>query len=290
MSSRLVSAALTRAGFKVTELTDPSNARTGTAIAALGDEVAATPGSRSVIYVCGYVAPFADRLFVLPVEARLERPTDVLTQGIVARVLMSSVAAPSAGAGLVLMDLAPQPGTAAQISFGSMLRPSDNPHAALAAALLPSTGAIGPSPLAAAVSDMLHAGSLDLSRALTDLPTAISAARGQMLVSHAPDVPSWLTGGPTPAPEPPAPTPAPLPLAGSKVEPQRPAEVDPATLNPAERRRVQLALQRLGYFHGRISGVFGGDTLAAIRHFQQESNVAATGKLTSEQVSQLLGS
>ena len=295
MSARLVSASLTRAGFKVTELSDPSNARTGTAIAALGDDVAATPGSRSVIYVCGYVAPFADRLFVLPSEARLERPTDVLTQGIVARLLMSSVASPGAGAGLVLMDVAPQTVSDPPISFGSMLRPGDNPHAALAAALLPTTGAIGPSPLAAAFSDMLHAGSLDLAKALADLPTTLSAARAQVLVSRPPGVPSWLTGGPVAAPTPQAaavvaaPAPAP-PEAQSKPAPPMPAEIDPAALNPAERRRIQLGLQHLGYFRGRISGVFAGDTLAAIRRFQQESHEAVTGKLTAEQVSQLLGS
>ena len=298
MSARLVAAALTRAGFKVSELSDPSNARTGTAIAALGDEVAATPGSHSVIYVCGYVAPFSERLFVLPVEARLERPTDVLTQGIVARLLMSSVATPGAGAGLVLMDVVPQSSNDTQISFGSMLRAGDNPHAGLAAALLRTSSAIGPSPLASTFSDMLHAGSLDLSKALADLPTALSAARGQMLVSRAPDVPSWLTGGPAPEPEPPptvaaaSPPATPLvrPSTESKPEPSRPSEVDPTALNPAERRRIQLGLQHLGYFRGRVSGVFASDTVAAIRRFQQESNQAVTGKLTAEQVTQLLGS
>ena len=298
MSARLVAATLTRAGFKVTELSDPSNARTGTAIAALGDEVAASPGSRSVIYVCGYVAPFAERLFVLPSETRLERPTDVLTQGIVARLLMSSIATPGAGAGLVLMDVALQSSTDPQLSFDSMLRPGDNVHAGLAAALLPTAGAIGPSPLASAFSDLLQAGNVDLSKALADLPTTLSAARGQMLVSRAPATASWLTGGPAAAaPEPPTVVAAATPSSQvatspseSKPAPQHPTIGDPAPLNPAERRRVQLALQRLGYFHGRVSGVFAADTLAAIRHFQQESNEAVTGKLTAEQVSQLLGS
>ena len=292
MSARLVAAALTRAGFKVTELGDPSNARTGTAIAALGDEVAATPGSRSVIYVCGYVAPFAERLFVLPSEARLERPTDVLTQGIVARLLMSSVATPGAGAGLVLMDVAPQRGADPHISFSSMLRPGDDPHAGLVAALLPTTSAIGPSPLASAFSDLLHAGAVDLSKSLPDLPTTLSTARGQILEMRAPEAPSWLTGRPAATPRAAAAEPAPAPAQAveTKSEPPRSIGGDPPALNPAERRRIQLALQRLGYFHGRISGVFAADTLAAIRRFQVESNQAVTGKLTGEQVSQLLGS
>jgi hypothetical protein len=295
MSARLVAAALTRAGFQVTELNNPSNARTGTAIAALGDDVAATPGSRSVIYICGYVAPFAERLFVLPTEARLERPTDVLTQGIVARLLMSSVAAPGAAAGLVLMDVVPQPGTDPQIAFSSMLRPTDNPNAGLAAALLPTTRAIGASPLAAAFSDMVRGGNLDLARALADLPTTLAAARAQMLISRPPQVPSWLIGGPVDAPPPQAAVSATAaaaapPVAGSQPGAPIAAEINPAELNPAERRRIQLGLQRLGYFHGRISGVFAGDTLAAIRRFQQESKEAVTGKLTAEQASQLLGS
>lgn len=33
-------------------------------------------------------------------------------------------------------------------------------------------------------------------------------------------------------------------------------------------RRIQLALQRLGYYKDKVDGVVGQDTLAAIRRFQ----------------------
>ena len=204
MSARLVAAALTRAGFKVGELSDPSNARTGTAIAALGDEVAATPGSHSVIYVCGYVAAVlrtAVRIAGRSTSGTPDRCADARDRGTPAHVVGGHA---GRGCRVGIEDVVPQSSNDAQISFGSMLRAGDNPHAGLAAALLRTSSAIGPSPLASTFSDMLHAGSLDLSKALADLPTALSAARGQMLVSRAPDVPSWLTGGPAPEPEPPA--------------------------------------------------------------------------------------
>ena len=140
VSATLVASVLSRAGFKVSRQSNPSNARLGAAIAALGDDASAVPGSRTLIYVCGYAVTYADRLFLVPTEARLEREADVLSQGIVARLLMSSVAGPGAGAGLVLMDVAPPPGRGT-LDFASMLRPGDAAHGGLAAATVPVTDA-----------------------------------------------------------------------------------------------------------------------------------------------------
>jgi len=64
----------------------------------------------------------------------------------------------------------------------------------------------------------------------------------------------------------------------------------PAAAPPgqAELRRHQLALQRLGYYGGKVDGVAGADTLAAIRRFQHELHAEMTGRLTPEQAERLL--
>src|SRR3954451_1220898 len=110
-SASVVSAALKRAGFAVSELTDPSNGRMGAAIGQFGDALAQVPGAQAVVYVCGYAVGFDGRVFLLPSSARLERATDVLTQGLVARLPVTTVTRAALRGGLVLMDLVTRPGS-----------------------------------------------------------------------------------------------------------------------------------------------------------------------------------
>ena len=277
MSASLATAALTRAGFRVSQLLNPSNARMGAAIATLGDEAAATPAVPAVIYVCGYVATYADRLFLLPVDSKLERDTDVLTQGIVARLLMS--AATAGGAALVLMDVAGRPGTD-MAAVAAMVRPADLAHVGFAAAQVTPMGDQIAAPLASALADMLRSGHVELAGALGGLPADPALAKARLLAVRPPSNPSWLLGKATP---PAIALAIPAAMAASPPVVQRFAEP-----NPAERRRLQLALQRLGYFQGRVTGQFGADTEAAIRTMQRESSEPATGRLTAEQAGRLL--
>ena len=302
LSANLVTAVLSRAGFKVTRQNDLSNARLGTAIAALGEDAATAPDSRSVIYICTYALSYADRLFLLPVEARIERESDVLSGGIVARLLMSSVAGPGSQAGLVLMDVATPAGKNAP-EFGSMLRPSDAAHGGLVAAKLSSTDPLGPAPLASALSETIRDDKIEIGSLLRTL-SANPSLRRSILTVRPPSEPSWLLGAPaveaaapvpTPAPAPmPASVPAPVPAAPSApvstpaITAGPSAESGLADPNPAEKRRLQLALARLGYYRGRVDGVFATDTVLAIRQFQRDSNAQPTGKLTSRQMEQLL--
>ena len=290
LSANLVSAVLSRAGFTVKRLSDLSNARLGTAIATLGENAAATPDSRSLIYVCSYAVSYADRLFLLPVEARTDRDTDVLTGGIVARLLMSSVAGPGSQAGLVLMDVATPAGKGA-LEFASMLRPADEAHGGLIAAALTPAAALGPAPLAAALSEAVGTGNLEIGPLLTTLATN-PVVRRSILTVRPPADPSWLVGAPA-APPPPAPAPVVAPQAVVASPPATipvppPTSTALADPNPAERRRLQLALSHLGYYRGRIDGVFALDTSLAIRQFQRDSNAEPTGKLTTRQMEQLL--
>lgn len=301
LSANLVAAVLARAGFKVTRQSDLGNARLGTAIANLGEDTAAIPNSRSIIYICTYALSYADRLFLLPAEARLDRESDVLSGGIVARLLMSSVTGPGSQAGLVAMDVATPPGKVAP-DFSSMLRPADAAHGGLIAASLSPTAALGPAPLASALSEVIGDGPLEIGSLLTTL-SANYALRPSILAVRPPTDPSWLLGGPTvnaaapaiaapPTAIPLSTTTAPTPpqVAGSSPPsiPQPSADAGLAEPNPAERRRLQLALSRLGYYRGRVDGVFATDTALAIRQFQRDSNADPTGRLTVRQMEQLL--
>ena len=57
---------------------------------------------------------------------------------------------------------------------------------------------------------------------------------------------------------------------------------------PSDRRDVQTALARLGYYDGRIDGVIGPDTRAAIRRWQHEIGASMTGMLSGAQATRLV--
>ena len=60
-------------------------------------------------------------------------------------------------------------------------------------------------------------------------------------------------------------------------------------MTEADRRQVQTALARLGYYNGQVDGIFGPDTRAAIRRYQHELGAAMTGRLTAAQATKLVG-
>ena len=59
-------------------------------------------------------------------------------------------------------------------------------------------------------------------------------------------------------------------------------------MTDVDRRRIQTALARLGYYDGKIDGIFGPDSRAAIRRYQHELGAEMTGRLTATQASRLI--
>jgi peptidoglycan hydrolase-like protein with peptidoglycan-binding domain len=72
------------------------------------------------------------------------------------------------------------------------------------------------------------------------------------------------------------------------VAPPMPALPDEGAMTDSERRRMQEALARIGYYGGRVDGLFGPETRAAIRRFQHEIGVETTGVITGEQAARLV--
>jgi peptidoglycan hydrolase-like protein with peptidoglycan-binding domain len=83
----------------------------------------------------------------------------------------------------------------------------------------------------------------------------------------------------------PAPQPAPTPPPLTTVPTPLPAE---AGMSAADRRQIQAALRRLDYYRGRVDGIFGSRTRAAIRRFQQTIGAETTGTLTADEANLLV--
>ena len=77
---------------------------------------------------------------------------------------------------------------------------------------------------------------------------------------------------------------APAPPSSTALAAAIPAE---DKMNARNRRQVQQALQRLGYYEGPLDELFGPATRSAIRRFQESIGAQATGRLNETEASRL---
>lgn len=314
-SARSVAAALRHSGFEVTQRFDTTSGETDAELSSFAKRLTDAPGSTAVLYFCGYAAGLDVRSFLLPVSATIERPFDVITQGIVAKSALNAVAAPGTAAGLLALDVFAQPGNNTPVPLDRIAQAGSLPgHGYVAVAETNSADA--QTPLAAALANGLTAPTVETGNLVEDLQGRLAkAASAKLIAAVPPATQSYLTGGPPPPPPSPPPAPAPKPKAAEEPVPPKPAEPPPVAAAPAspsppaaaapapttsitmpdeaqmslaDRRRVQAALAVLGYYGGRVDGQFGQETRAAIRRFQHEIGAEMTGRLTSEQASRLV--
>ena len=104
--------------------------------------------------------------------------------------------------------------------------------------------------------------------------TTPSGAAAPSLGQTAKPPPSPLTPSATATPSETTAQQANLPAEGSMSEPQR--------------RQVQEALHRLDYYEGTVDGIFGPQTRAGIRRFQDSIGAKGTGYLTAEEANRLV--
>jgi hypothetical protein len=321
LSAHAVAAALRGAGFEVVETEDATSGATDAALAEAGRHLAATPGATAFVYVCAYATSFNDRPFVLPVSANIARPTDVLTQGVLARSLIEMLTRGGARSAVVALDTVPAPGAPATLGFGAAVQ-GDLPDGLGSIAVSQAHPQDVPTPLAASLVAGLKAPTVQIGPLLTATQQQLAGNPALTIAAiHVPPGQTYLVGAPLPAapapvppapaaaaptapppaaPPPAAPPPAAPPPAASapapaaQATPAAPAPAiaalpDDSQMTDADRRRVQTALARLGYYDGQVDGVFGPDTRAAIRRYQHELHIEMTGRLTAEQATRLVG-
>lgn len=284
-----VKAALHGRGFTVVAAND---ATSGSMEAAIGDfarRLAAAPGASAVVYVCGYGIGFNNRIFLLPVSAHVAVPSDVLTEGILTKSLFDTLTRSQSGAAVVALDVMPTPGMADALELGSLARMkmSNDVGFVAAADTQPPNASTA---LAAALASNLHQGVVAAVPFVTRLRQQISTA-GTVAVAMPPMDAGFLIAPPPPIPQPKpivAAEPVPIPVTAAQVANNAPAFPAEADLTDIQRRRIQAALASLGYYDGRVDGVFGTETRAAIRRFQHEIGTDMTGTITPAEAARLV--
>jgi hypothetical protein len=301
-SSAVVRDALRAKGFDVVERTDVKRGEFDAAIGALARRTAAAPPSIAVLYYCGYAVEFNGRSFLLPAAANVTRDNDILTQGVISKSLVDSLARIADSAGVVLLDGFQPPGAPStglsrlpeQIQAGSFAVIGANNDAA----------GQGPTAAAQALRDQMTGDEVTLERFVTRVrrelvkdgtaPTAffVPATGRAFLVGGRPPPPPPPPAAPAvavvqPPPPPPA---APSAAAPPPAPPPQQAMVAEDRMTDQDKRQVQVVLATLGYYSGRIDATFGPETRAAIRRYQFEIKADMTGILTAEQATKLVNS
>jgi hypothetical protein len=281
LSAHAVAAALRAQGFDVLESEDASSGGIDGALTQFAAKLTTNPGAAALVYSCGYVTSFNDRPFLLPVSARLARQADVLTQGVLAKSLIDVLGRAGAGPSLVAIDAVPTPGGPDALHLDA-LAPGVLPDGLGLIAINQARPPDTPTPLATALIGALKRPEVAVAGVLQELQQQLAANRSLTIAAQrAPTAPGYLAGAPSPSPAPvAAATQPPPPVANLPADEQ---------MSEADRRQVQIALARLGYYDGRIDGVFGPESRAAIRRYQHELGADMTGRLTAAQATRLAG-
>ena len=287
MSAHAVASALRAAGFQVVERDDPSSGGADAAIAEFVRQLTANPGTSAVVYSCSYVTELNNRPFLLPVSARLTRPADILTQGVLAKTLIDALGQGGAGPSIVAIDAVPAAEGPVKQGLDNLTQ-LDLPNGLGLIAVSQSRPPDAPTPLATALSSGLKDSEVRTAPLMADLQQQLAGKPMTLAAVRPPLAPGYLVGA---APAPPAPPkPAPIqPAVVSPAPPPPPSVAMPADelMNEFDRRTIQEALQRLGYYPGPIDGIFGPDSRAAIRRYQHELGDEMTGRLSAAEASRL---
>ena len=284
VASRDLAESLRGLGFQVIERQNVSIGGLAAAIDEFAKAMEAAPGASVFVYFCGYAAGMNDRPFLLPVSASIRRPSDVMTQGLLAKAMVDLLARGQPSRGVLALDLVPAVGVPGPVLSGLSELPA--PDGIGLIAVSEPQPATGPTVLSIA----LKAGLAVPEVASDSLLTAVQARLQTPPATEIAALRQPLASRPLAVEDPPpSPIAPPQPLAAQ--EPIEPLAVFPneASMTDGDRRRVQVALTRLGYYAAAIDGRFGPETRAAIRRYQHEIGVEMTGNITGDQAARLVG-
>lgn len=310
-SAAAVRDTLREKGFEIVERSDLGRGEFDAAIGMLVRRVSATPPAFAALYYCGYALEFNARFFLLPVSASIARESDVLTQGVIFKSLVDSLARVADSAGFVMVDTF-QPANASANGVARLVEQIQPGRFAVIGAAN-EAGGQGATVASQAVRGQVTGERVTLEKFVSGLRDELAKAKG--VVAHvvaATGPVSYVVGAPPPPPPPPpapspppqaaapppppvaaAPPPAPPPAPAAAPPPSPPPPrqikmVDEDQMSDQERRQAQAALATLGYYSGRLDGVFGPETKAAIRRYQFEIKAEMTGHLTADQATRLV--
>jgi hypothetical protein len=296
LSAHAIAAALRGLGFVVDEQDDGSSGEIYAAIGALTRQLTAVPQTPVLVYFCGYAISYEDRPFVLPVSAGVRRPSDALTQGLLAKTLLDAISGGKAATAVLALDAIPMPNGPAALPLDALTAPGLPPTLGYIAAIT-STPGNTPTPMAAALVPLLHGPTVESGRLLSDIQQQLAGVKTASVAAlHLPDAAWYLAGAPEPPPYAPPPVASPSPAAvppsvapPTAVPTVRAAKSlpDEQQMTDTQRRLIQRALSHLGYYDSETDGVFGTETRAAIRRWQHEVHAPMTGHLTAEEASKL---
>jgi hypothetical protein len=280
-SANTIAAALRALGFQVTERQDASTGGLDAGISEFSEHLAGG-ASTGIVYICGYATDFNDRTFVLPTTARIDRPSDVLTQGALAKSLLGPMSRDPATVGVVVFDLVPKPDGPPKLGVDALaaLPVPDGVGIIAATEVAPGDN---PTPLATALVAGLAGPQVRTEGLLATVQTQLA---GSAMAIHMPAHPGFLAGAPPSASPPTVAAPSAAPAAAVPAE----KLPDETLMTEADRRAVQAALTRLGYYDSQVDGLFGPETRAAIRRYQHEIGSETTGRLTADEATRLVNS
>ena len=308
LSARAVAAALKDQGYDVTERSDVSTGQLDAAAGILAEKLSTLPNVPAMVHICGYVAGLAGRPFLVPVSAALVRPGDVLTQGMLAKSIVDVVAHSGPRDALVVLEAVPLPTATEPLALEALDRPDLPARMSLLAVTEPGSGS--PTPLSTVMMPRFKGSPLPVGPLIDGIGQDLAGLRtASVVVRRVPAAAGFLVGGPPVVPPVVVPTPVvvappvlfppvvtvpppPVVVAPPVVVPP-PAQTlvnlpDESVMTEAERRMVQTALAKLGYYPGPIDGVFGPETRAAIRRLQHEVQAPMSGHMTAEQARRLM--
>jgi hypothetical protein len=323
-----VSAHLRISGFAVTELIDPGSIVLHSAVGDFADAVLSkSPSEPALIYVCSRAATLDHRIFLLPADATPQAMLRLQTEGTVLRALMNTFTGNnamlvadlgmSANAADIeaaaqdrpdVLHVALRAGLGDQLGkFGERLATTR-----LDASSSPDGSAALWNDLAVSLQTAADTGA-GIAVAVAPSPTLPPISAPGNTVTPA------VAAAPPPATSPASPAEA--KAAEPPAIPRVPAQPDVAQSNKPEAReklasaapvpahptsnsgapkgstsatrdsrttRIQLALERRGFYHGPANGISNPRTTNAIREFQASLGEPPTGGLTQMQIIKLL--
>lgn len=304
VSARVMTAALRAQGYEVLERIDAGRGEFEASIGALARRLTNAPGAAAVVYYCGHITEFNGRTFLLPISASVPRDFDVLSQGVLAKSLQDSVRRAGQRSGFVVLDAFSWPGGAGGTSLTDLAEQAQAAGVAFLAAVEKQPNE-SPTALATVLREELGVSAAD--------PQALVAAVRRRLSDHAevaiaaavaPGGPNNAPNGTSASPPPPPTAPsaaggapaATIPTgdsaagAGARLSAPPLVVPDEDRMSEADRRQIQTSLAKLGYYGGRIDGIFGPETRAAIRRYQFELRAEQTARLTEQQATRLVNS